>query len=334
MKIQLTRLLPAVLAVAVTVPTYGADKEITIRRAEVRPPEMRTAVRVQVGPSQLEKENVAFLGVQTAPVSRTLAAQLGLPRDTGLVVVDVVDDSPAAAVLQEHDVLTKLDDQILVGQQQLSVLIRHRKKDDEVTLTVYRGGRKLELKTKLGEREVPKPMTLGPGEPGEAPGFRFFSLDGPEVARLEKMPGMEPGQVDEVIRMIGRNRGDWVARPNIQVFRGRGQGATILDLRQGNIVYSDSEGSLEVRAEKGQRQLTVKDSTGAVTFEGPVNTPEEREKLPSEVKARLSRLEGVDLSLEPGEDFKAEGADLRPGAGLRRIQLPALPPPAAARRFF
>ena len=79
MKIQLTRLLPAVLAVAVTVPTYGADKEITIRRAEVRPPEMRTAVRVQVGPSQLEKENVAFLGVQTAPVSRTLAPRGGPP---------------------------------------------------------------------------------------------------------------------------------------------------------------------------------------------------------------------------------------------------------------
>lgn len=331
MKTQLNRLLPAVLAVAVTVPAFGTEKEITIRRVERQPSEARAALRLEPAEAGREMEKVAFLGVQTAPVSPTLAAQLGLPRDTGLVVVDVVKDSPAAAVLQEHDILTKLDDQILVGQQQLSVLIRQRKKDDEVTLTVYRAGKRLELKARLGERAMPKRLSLGAGEPS---GFRFFSLDGPEVARLEEMPGMEPGQVGEVIRMIGRNRGNWVGQPGIQVFRGRGPGATILDLRQGSIVYSDLEGSLEVRAEDGKRQLTVKDSKGAVTFEGPVNTAEEREKLPPEVKRRLGRLEGADLGLEPGEDFKAEGADLRPGSGLRRIQLPELPSRSPGRKFL
>lgn len=336
MKKPLICLLPALLAVTTLAPAQGPEKEIKIRRSERGPADAAAAMPVRVGgAAKREMEKVAFLGVQTAPVSRTLAAQLGLPRDTGLVVVDVVDDSPAAAVLRAHDILTKLDDQILVGQQQLSVLIRNRKKDDEVSLTIYREGKPLVVKARLGEREMPKPLAFGPGAPEDGFGFRFFSLDEPGIERLEQLPGMEPGQVGNVIRMIGRNRGDLGGPPRVQVFRGRGPGATILDLRQGNVVYSDGEGSIEVRAEEGKRQLTVRNPQGAVTFQGPVNTEEERDQLPPEVKRRLGRLEGAELGFELGEDFRAEGADVRPGVGLRRIQLPgpATPRSAGLRRF-
>ncbi|HYC69567.1 MAG TPA: PDZ domain-containing protein, partial [Opitutaceae bacterium] len=281
MKPNLTRLLSALVAVAATAPAFGADKDVVIHRG---PPEAGAtrlsppvrSLRVAGEPKEIEKEKVAFLGVQTAPVSRTLAAQLGLPRGTGLVVTDIVDDSPAATTLQEHDILTRLDDQILVGQQQLSVLIRNKKQGEEVTLSVYRGGKETRVKVKLGEREVPKFAAFGDGD---AFGFGF-ALEGPHIERLRQLPGMEPGQVHDVIRMIGRNRPGLLGTPGVQVLRRGSKGATILDLPQGNIVYSDDAGSVEVKAEEGKRHLTVKDASGKVLFQGPVNSKEDRDKLP------------------------------------------------------
>lgn len=326
MKCKITLLLSALAAGAATAPAFGVEKLVTIRAGEpvvsgtvtVGPGHLREirgfpparAIRVSAGePSEIEKEKVAFLGVQTAPVNRTLAAQLGLPRGTGLVVTDIVEDSPAASSLQEHDILTKLDDQILIGQQQLSVLIRNRKQGDEVTLTVFRAGKETKVKVKLGEREVPK---LAEFDAAEAHGFSF-SFDGPQIARLQQLPGIEPGQVNDVIRMIGRNQGNWVGTPGVQILRRGDREATILDLPQGNIVYSDDEGSVEVKAEDGKRQLTVKDASGKVLFEGPVNSKEDREKLPKEVQERVGKIEGANIR------FDGEFRDIRPSTGLRRI---------------
>ncbi len=64
-----------------------------------------------------ETESVTFLGIETGPVSPTLAAQLGLSEGTGLVVNPLVPASPAAGVLKPHDILLKLDDQILIEQR-------------------------------------------------------------------------------------------------------------------------------------------------------------------------------------------------------------------------
>src|SRR5213075_1492155 len=99
---------------------------------------------------KLEKENVAFLGVEAAPAPAALASQLGLARGTGLVIGHVAAKSPADGVLQQHDVLLKLDDQILIEPHQLSVLIRQHKEGDEVTLTYMRAGKQTTAKVKLG----------------------------------------------------------------------------------------------------------------------------------------------------------------------------------------
>src|SRR5882757_6163721 len=137
------RIIPALLLVTAAFAAPEPKKEIVIRHLDRDGPDF-------------EKEKVAFLGVETMPVDRTVAAQLGLPRDTGLVVRHVADGSPAATLLQEHDVLTKLDDQILIDMHQLSVLVRSRKAGDEVKLTVVRGGKETTVKAKLAERDVPK----------------------------------------------------------------------------------------------------------------------------------------------------------------------------------
>ena len=271
---------------------------------------------------EMEKEKVAFLGVETMPVGRTVAAQLGLPRDTGLVVRRVSEGSPAAGLLQEHDVLTKLDDQILIDMHQLSVLVRSRKAGDEVKLTFVRGGKETTAKAKLGEREVPKlagDMAM-PGFGGAVGphGDMFFQRGfGPGFPELA---GPEAG---DVMRLIGGDRMHWFAKPRVHVFkREGGKGSTILDLPGGSFSYSDEQGSVEVNNNDGKRELTVKDQKGAVTYQGPLNTPEDQNKLPPEVMARLDAIGGADLDDDAG-DPEVETKVLAPATKTRR----ALPPP-------
>lgn len=321
----------------------AAEQEVIIQRGNVHGAAPQHRAFIATGDAKpMEKEKVTFLGVQTAPVGPALAAQLGLARDTGLVVTVVSKDSPAEAVLKEHDILTKLDDQILVDQHQLGVLIRAKKEGDEVTLTVIRGGRETKVKAKLGQHEVPRlARTFGfSTAPGETGAFEWSAAEGPAIARLRQLPGMDPQQVNDVIRVIGRNRGHWFGAPGVQVFR-RGGGATILDLPKGSMVYSDDEGSIEVKADEGKRDLIVKDNSGKVLYEGQVNSKEDREKLPKEIQERLSRVERAEFSFEIGEDFKMDGADVRPGtpaAGLRQLgqplPLPTHAPQAGAHRVF
>ena len=78
----------------------------------------------------------------------------------------------------------------------------------------------------------------------------------------------------------------------------------MLNLAEGNFVFSDDAGSVEVQANEGKRELTVKNPKGEITFHGPINNAADREKLPPEVMARLDKIENSELNDEPGEDFE------------------------------
>lgn len=96
---------------------------------------------------------VAYLGVLTGPVSPELRAQFGLMEGFGLQIVEVMPDSPASqAGLKEHDLLISFDDQKLVNTDQLQALVRSRKKDETVVLSLISGGQQKQLSLKIGER--------------------------------------------------------------------------------------------------------------------------------------------------------------------------------------
>jgi serine protease Do len=314
-----TRLFPVLLLATTAFAEGEPKKDVIIRRREVEGgPHFNVRVdRDERGP--IEKEKVAYLGVETSPVSRTVATQLGLVRDTGLVVRRVADGSPAASLLQEHDILTKLDDQILIDMHQLSVLVRSHKNGDEVKLTVMRGGKESVVKAKLAEHEVPK-------MPGDGFGM-FLGANGPGGGNMmfRRMPPGGPGEegpeAADVMRLIRGERGHWFARPRVHVFkRGGGKGSTVLDLPSGNFVFSDDAGSVEVNAVEGKRELTVKDKQGTVTFQGPITTPEDHAKLPPEVMARLDAIGGAELGDD--EELEFETKVLDPATKTRHI-LPA-----------
>lgn len=320
----------------------AAEKPETKARAEMRvlsSPERR--VFEQRSADKGEKETVAFLGVETGPVSATTGAQLGLTRGTGLVVNHVVSKSPAAGVLQEHDILLKLDDQLLIETRQLAVLVRIRKPGEEVTVTFMRAGQKTTAKVTLGQQEVSK--LSGLGGMSEVRSFAFTPAT-PGV-QLFEVPGTGAGgggnreEIDRVLSMIHGARTrvgvDGQQSPvRIQIDRQSGPGfrAMSINTADSSLVFTDDEGSLELIQKAGTKTLVAKDAKGAEIFSGPVTTAEERKALPDAVRARLEKLEGMqDVTFRTDGDFKgSETKVVRPLE--RNISLPRQAAPLGVRR--
>ena len=111
----------------------------------------------------------AYLGVQTIPVAGWLAEALDLPVQEGLLVEETTKGSPAAAagirggdraaqagmrrIMIGGDVIVGLDGQKVANQFDINVVLNRKRPGDTVTVTVYRGAKKLDIPVKLGERD-------------------------------------------------------------------------------------------------------------------------------------------------------------------------------------
>jgi hypothetical protein len=280
--------------------------------------------RVMVHGGKAEMESVAFLGVETSPVGPTLAAQLNLPRGAGLVVGNVVPDSPAAAVLKQHDILVKLDDQLLIEPRQFSVLVRNHKEGDEVTLTLVRGGKETTAKVKLGKREMPKFSWTEGGQPFSGQAFAW--QDGglaPAVGRvdMDRMLSLMDGGAVPGLRRLHVSRGEDRPGPGDRTI------SVTVNTGDSNMVFSDEKGSLELKIDDGKKDLVAKNAKGDVVFSGPVNTPEERKAMPADVRARLEKIESMhDFSFKTDEDFKpGQVKVVRPPGTKIRLPLRMVP---------
>src|SRR5882724_6332402 len=110
----------------------------------------------------------AFLGVETLPVGGWLGEALDLPVQEGLLVEVATPRGPAAAagirggdrlvqagMRRIHiggDVIVAIDGQKVAGQLDVNVVLNRKRPGDTVNVSVYRGGKKMDIPVKLGER--------------------------------------------------------------------------------------------------------------------------------------------------------------------------------------
>jgi serine protease DegQ len=95
----------------------------------------------------------SYLGVQPARVTEEVAAQLGLDRARGVVVLEVVDDAPAArAGLRPGDVIIGMDDAAIDSVEDLFGELRQRKPGSQTRLTYIRDGQEQQATVTLGDR--------------------------------------------------------------------------------------------------------------------------------------------------------------------------------------
>src|SRR5271155_5790493 len=110
----------------------------------------------------------AFLGAQTLSVGGWLSEALDLPVQEGLLIEEVTKGGPAAAaglhggdraaqagmqrIIIGGDVIVAIDGQKIGSQSDMNLVLNRKRPGDTVSVTVYRGGKKMDLPVKLGER--------------------------------------------------------------------------------------------------------------------------------------------------------------------------------------
>jgi serine protease Do len=96
------------------------------------------------------------IGVRGQTVTPVLAAGLGLPRDAGVILADVMPGSPAErAGLRRGDLVTALDGKPMENGRQLHVSLYRRIVGDVVTIDVLRDGQTLKVPVTMAERRDP-----------------------------------------------------------------------------------------------------------------------------------------------------------------------------------
>jgi serine protease Do len=114
-------------------------------------------------PGPLGLRRPAFLGVQAQPLTPELRKHLKVEAEAGVVVTEVVPNSPAAqAGIRQDDVITAVNDRPSKNAAELREAVQQAGPGKEVTLQVVRGSQKLSLKATL--REGTFGFFLTPGE--------------------------------------------------------------------------------------------------------------------------------------------------------------------------
>jgi hypothetical protein len=173
----------------------------------------------------------------------------------------------------------------------------------DVTLTVLRKGQEQKLTAKLARKEVPQRRGAFPG--GNHEGHWDFDATGDMKEQMQDLKeqlkeqlGDQRGIIRDAVTQAheaARRARDDARRAADQLrifFEDDGEvKASKIDLGKAQIVFSDDKGELKLANVDGKRLLTVKDPQGKLLFSGPVETKEDLDKMPADVRERYNKLE-------------------------------------------
>ena len=82
-----------------------------------------------------------YLGVRTRAVTSDLQQQFGLSLSAGILVVEVIQDTPASkAGIQQGDIITEVDDEKMTHDNDLAVYMRDKNPGEKIDVTIDRNG--------------------------------------------------------------------------------------------------------------------------------------------------------------------------------------------------
>ena len=306
-------------------------------------------------------EQTTYLGIHATPVEPGLAWHLGLPDGFYQSVQYIAPDSPAAAAgLKEHDILQKVNDQLIINFEQLHVLIRSKKAGEKVKLTVLRQGSEKQLDAKLGSRDVasaspegahgsaiygyiPTPdgkkleLSFHPDHPHDLPKEVREHIE-EELKKhhpiphgkgdknyIRKLPGNIPDDVRKLIeeQMKKSKKGGidfyWHGDKKDQIphkhegesKKSEGKKHSSSNSTVTRTVKDSGKGELYYEKTNGLETLKAVGPDGAVLFDGPINTPEEKAKVPAEM---LKWLEESLKNKPRRPDFRRHRDPFSPGS--------------------
>lgn len=242
-------------------------------------------------------DQVAYAGLNVGP--RLESAAVPVPAGVGIQVGFIDPKGPSVGKVEEGDILTRLDDQVLFNADQFRALVRTRKPGDKVKLTLVRECEPHVIELTLGAR----PEDKGGARAGRAgvtvvPGGTIP----PEVLRQlqEMQSGLIPppaarSQTPSADEPRAQSGGRSSSSSSHSFSFSFGNGAK----SSSTSMASDGEGTVSLEEKDGKKHAVVKDRDGKTVFEGDVTDKSAVEKLPADVRRRLKLVEGKGFTL-PG----------------------------------
>ncbi len=276
------------------------------------------------GNREPELKSVPYIGVLTRGVPPEVRSQLSLQEGFGLMVEEVMPDSPGkSAGLKIHDILVKFGDQQLVNMEQLMTLVRSKKSGESVGLTVITGGKETQINITLGERKVAATEHHGQPQPSgwtQMHGFGFPNMgQGGNVQEQAENLQRQMREYQERLQDWGRGgRGGDMPQMNPQRREGGPKGReaepprhdSIIGPRDNpvnietrveahsaaNIIRRDESGEYQLKNEDGKKTFIVRPKDGDEKSY-PVNNDLERQAVPEALREKLKMFDGVQSNI-------------------------------------
>lgn len=232
----------------------------------------------------LEEKRI-YLGVLLSDVSPALRAQLNIRKNTGVLVEKVMDNSPASkAGIRQYDILTHIDDQILVNNEHLVSLLSTFEAGASVKVHYRRQANPGVVVVELEE----KSFAVVP--PYKEPAWEedqtlLFDKPSGNPIRLEVDPTVP---MDALVKILHKQM-------NQEIPMQSGMQKTRM--------FNDGQRMVTLSGRDGEMELTVKERTGTIIYQGPVGSDEAYLKeIPEIHREAVKRY--VDKFGRPTEDSK------------------------------
>ena len=310
MKTKLSLYITAGLAAVVAAPAFALEAP-----ADDAPPPPLVAekeaalpeIKLPAAPPKPQVE-AAFLGVVSSEVPDMLADHLALTPGAGIVVRSLVPDGPAAkSGIAVHDVITKVGGQPVGSPLEIAKQVSGHKPGDSISIDLIHQGKPSTLEVTLGT----KPTEMADSAPHTLDQLDLENLPKELAERVRDAiagnvggfelggdPGQAPPQIEEAMRDLQKRMQGAIGQAGLAL---PGIGAAGKVQIQGGGIFRqmDPQGSVEVKAKDGAKEVTVRDPQGNLTWSGPWDTAQDKAAAPADIRQRVDAL-NIDDSFKGG----------------------------------
>ena len=261
----------------------------------VPPPATRTPAPSAVKPAP--KAQPAFLGVISSALPAMLADHLGLKNNGGIIVQALCPpDGPAAkAGVAVHDVITSIGQQPVTSSQDLTKAVAAHQPGDKVHLDLIHHGKATGIDVTLDSR----PDELAAIDPHPLDHLNLEGIPKELAERVRRAIECNLGGIDMDVqdgaleiapkmRELKKRMEQALEGMNGQLIPGD---LPRIDIQQGaTFRMMDDHGSIELKSNEGNKEITVRDKDNKIVWNGPWDTAQDKAAAPEDVRQRVERL--------------------------------------------
>lgn len=272
-------------------------------------------IKLQTEAMPEPKAQAAFLGVVSGDVPEILSTHLTLKPGKAVLVRSVVPAGPAdKSGITANDVILRVAGQETDSPEAISNQIATHQPGDTVTIDLIHKGKQTKCDVVLGVR----PTTIAATEPEPLDPHNLDGLPEELAARIRRAiegnlggldlklgdNGLQVGpQMEEALRDLKKRMENAMGKELLPPNAGKGR----IQIQNGATVrMRDQQGSVEVKAKDGGKEVTIRDEQNNVTWSGPWDTAQDQAAAPDDVRQRVQ-------SLNLDSDFNGNGLKLQLG---------------------